>query len=107
MGPAGRGGPAHDARSRFLDIPPGSLLTTMVATAGGVQIAFAGRPFRVGDNVVEVAVDGLGTAARGGAAGSPGADQVLQLAARGIAVLGVPVLAGAFGDGPGDGVQSP
>jgi hypothetical protein len=78
----------------------------MVAAAGRVQIALAGRPFGVGDDVIEVAVDRLGTAARGRAGGGPGADKMLQLAAWGVAVLGVPVLTGTSGDGPRDGVQS-
>ena len=105
VGSPGGGGPAGDAGFCFLDVPAGGLLAAVVAAAGWVQVALAGGPLGVGDGVVEVAVDGLGAAAGGGAGGGAGADQVLQLPAGGVAVLGVPVVAGPPGDGLGDGVQ--
>jgi hypothetical protein len=48
--------------------------------------------------MVLVRADGLAAAAGGGASLGAGADQVLQLAARHVAGLGVPVVAGAAGD---------
>ncbi len=105
VGAAGRGGPADDAGLCFLDVPAGGLLAAVVASARGVQIALAGGPFGVWDDMVEVAVHGLGAAAAGGATRGAGADQVLERAGGGVAVLGIPVVAGPLGDGPGDGVQ--
>ena len=53
--------------------------------------------------VVEVAGGGLDGAAGCGAAGGAGADQVLERAAGGVAVLAVPVIARSLGDrGEGD-----
>ena len=56
--------------------------------------------------MVQVAVDGLGVAAGGVAGGGAGADQVLQLAAWGVAVLGMPVVARAPCNGLEGGVQA-
>ena len=102
---AGRGGPAHDAGLGFLDVPPGGLLAAMMPAAERMQTALAGGAVGVGDDVVEVAVDGLPVAAGRGAGGGTGEDQVPELAAGGVAVLGMAVVAGAPGDGLGGGVE--
>ena len=71
----------------------------MVAAALGGEVALAGGAVGVGVGVVEVAVQGLGVAGGGGAQLVAGADQVAELAARGVAVLGVLVAAGAPREG--------
>ena len=48
--------------------------------------------------VVQVRVDGLGLTAGGGTGGGARADQVLKIAARGVVVLGMPVVASPLGD---------
>ena len=98
MGAAGGEGPAEDAGLGLLDVPAGGLLGAVVGAAFGAEVALVGGALGVGGGVVEVGVDGLGLAAGGGAGGGAGADQVLELAARGVAVLGVAVVAGALGD---------
>jgi hypothetical protein len=65
----------------------------MVPAALGVEVALVGGALRVGDRVVKVAVEGLGVARRGATQLVAGADQVLELAARDVAILGVPVVA--------------
>jgi hypothetical protein len=51
-----------------------------------------------GVGVVLVAVDGLGVATGGVAGLGAGAQEVLEFAAGGVVVFGVPVVAGAAGD---------
>ena len=72
---AGGCGPVHDAGLGLGEPPAGGLLASVVATAGGGQVALAGDAGGVGEGVVEVAVDGLGAAAGRGAPGGPGADE--------------------------------
>ena len=55
--------------------------------------------------VVQVGVERLGLAAGGVAGGGAGADEVFEFAAGGVAVLGVPVVAGVLGDGVEDDVE--
>jgi hypothetical protein len=93
VGPAGGGGPAHDAGLGLLEFPAGGVLGVVVAFAGGGEVSLAGRPGRVRDGVVDLAGDGLGAAAGRAAAGRAGADQVLQLPAGDVAVLAVAVVA--------------
>ena len=65
MDAAGGSGPAHDAGLGFLDVPAGRLLAPVVAAAAGVGVALVRRAVRPWDDVVDVAVDGLGVAAGG------------------------------------------
>ena len=60
---------------------------------------------RVGHGVVQVAVAGLGAAAGGVAGRGAGADQISELAAGNVAVLGVLVVAATLGDGLGGDVE--
>src|SRR5271169_1513427 len=65
----------------------------------GSEVAFAGDAALVpGDGVVQVAAGGGPAAARRGAPGAAGADQVLEFAAGPVAGLGVGVVAVAAGD---------
>ena len=98
VGAAGGEGPAEEARLGLLGLPAGGLLRAVVGAALGAEVALVGGALRVGRGVVEVGVDGLGLAAGGGAGAGAGADQVPELAAGGVAVLGVPVVAGPVGD---------
>jgi len=62
------------------------------------EIALARHPVRPRHGVVNVAAERLGTAAGRGAAGGAGTHEVLELAAGGVPVLAVPVVAAAPGD---------
>src|ERR1700733_12488133 len=95
---SGGEGPAEDAGLGLLDLPARSLFRAMVSAALGAQVALVGGAFGVRGGVVQVRVDGLGLAAGCGAGVGAGADQVLELAARGVALLGVPMVAGSLGD---------
>src|SRR6202044_758386 len=78
----------------------------MVVSAERGEIAFAGDPAVVpGDGVVQVAAGGGAAAARRGAPGVAGADQVGQLAAGTVARLGTGVVARTPGDGGQRGRQ--
>jgi hypothetical protein len=79
----------------------------VVAAALEVEVALVGRALRVGDRVVEVAVEGLGVAGGGGAQLVAGSDQVPELAAGDVAVLGVPVVTGVPRQGLERDVQPP
>src|SRR5580692_1185913 len=71
------------------------------------EITFAGDATLVpGDGVVQVAAGGGPAAARGGAPGAAGADQVLEFAAGPVAGLGVGVVAVAAGDRDQAGAQA-
>src|SRR5580692_13003786 len=71
------------------------------------EITFAGDAALVpGDGVVQVAAGGGPAAARGGAPGAAGADQVLECAAGPVAGLGVGVVAVAAGDRGQAGAQA-
>ena len=72
-----------------------------------VEVALIGGAVGVGDRVVEVAVDGLGVARGGGAHLVAGTNQVLELAARDVAGLGVSVVTGIPCDGFERDVQPP
>jgi hypothetical protein len=98
---AGGKGPAHDPWFRLLEAPAWCLLRAMVASAFRAEVAFVGRGVGVGDGVVEVGVDGLCVAAGGVAGVGAGTDEVGELAAGGVAVLGVAVVALAASDGLG------
>ena len=98
VGAAGGESPAEDARLGLLDLPAGGLLRAMVGAALGAEVALVGGALWVGSGVVQVSVDGLGLTAGGGTSGGAGTDQVLELAARGVAVLGVLVVARRLGD---------
>src|SRR5580692_7423257 len=98
VGAAGREGPADHARLGLLDFPVGCLLAAVMRPALRAEVAFVARPVGVGDGVVEVGVDGLGGAAGSVAGRGAGVDQVPQLAAGGVVVFGVPVVAGAACD---------
>jgi hypothetical protein len=93
VGAARRGRPDGGVGSRLGDVPAGCLLGPVVAAALGVEIALAGGAVGVGDRVVEVAVEGLGVAGRGGAQLVAGADQMPELAAGDVAALGALVVA--------------
>ena len=105
VGPAGGGGPAHDAGLGLLEFPAGCVLGVVVPLTERAEVALAGGAGRVGDGVVDLGGDGLGAAAGGAAAGGAGADQVLELPAGGVAVLAVGVVARSAGDRLGDGVE--
>jgi hypothetical protein len=98
-------GPAGDAWLGLLDVPAGGLLGAMVASAFRAEVALVGRAVGPGCGVVEVAVDGLGAAAGGVAGDRAGADEVFEFAARGVAALGLSVVAGAMGDGVEDDAE--
>ena len=89
----------------LLDVPAGGLFAAMVPSAFGAEVALIGRAVRIGGRVVEVAVDGLGAAAGGVAGCVPGADDVFEFAAGGVAVLGAAVVAGVLGDGVEDDLE--
>jgi EmrB/QacA subfamily drug resistance transporter len=99
-------GPANDARLRLVHVPAGGLLHLVVPPALGSDVALAAQSVRIGNRVIQVAVDGLGGAAGGGARSGTGSDQVLEFAARDVAVLSVMVIAGVLGDG-GEGHSHP
>jgi hypothetical protein len=99
VGAAGGRGPAQHAGFGLLSLPAGGLLAAVVAAAAGVGVALVGGAVGVGNDVVDVAVDGLGAAAGGGEGAGAGADEVPELAAGAVMVLAVPVVAGAPGDG--------
>ena len=69
-----------------------------MAAAGRGQVALAGDPGGIGEGVVEVAVRGVGAAARRRAGRSTRTNQVLELAAGGVPVLSVAVIARSLGD---------
>jgi hypothetical protein len=94
-------GPADDAGFGLLDLPAGGLFTAMVPSALRAEIALLGRAVGPGGGVILVAVDRLGVAAGGVAGRGAGAEKVLELAAGGVAVFGVAVVALAPGDGLG------
>jgi hypothetical protein len=73
----------------------------MVPSAFRAEVALIGWAVGPGRGVVLVAVDGLGVAAGGVAGGGAGAQEVLELAAGGVAVFGGAVVALAPGDGRG------
>jgi hypothetical protein len=71
----------------------------VVATALRTQVALLSVAVGVRNGVVDVAVDRLGVAGGRGAQLVAGSDQVLELAAGDVAVLGVPVVARVPRDG--------
>ena len=97
--------PAGGAGLGLLHLPARRLLGPMVASAFGAEVALVGGTLGVGDCVVQVAVDGLSVAAGGIAGDRAGADEVAEFAAGGVAVLGVPVVAVALGDGLEDDLE--
>ena len=102
---AGRGRPHDSAGVGLGDVPARGLLDPVMTAALRVEVALVGGAVRVGDGVVEVAVDGLGVAGGGGAGLVAGADQVLELAAGDVAGFGGAVVAGVPCDGFGRDVQ--
>ena len=70
----------------------------MVSSALWAQVALVGGTFWVGSRVVQVRVDGLGLTARCRTGTGAGADQVLELAAWGVVLLSVPMVARSLGD---------
>ena len=104
MTAAGWGGPRDGVWSRLGRAPPGSLFGPVVPAAFRVQVALVRGATGVRDRVVEVAEHGLGVASGRGAGLMAGTKQVPELAARDVAVFGVPVITGIPGDGlEGDG----
>ena len=91
----------------WVSSPAGGLLASVVASAGGGQVALAGDPGGVGEGVVEVAVHGLGAAAGCGALRGAGPDQVPEFPAGGVAVFLAGMVAGLVGDGGERDVQFP
>jgi hypothetical protein len=100
-----RAGPAHarqgqgQALSTSLELrrwptcrQPSNLRVHSQYVRPRVALALAGGTVGVRDRVVDVAVLGLGVAGRRGAGLAAGAEQVLQLAARHIATLCMPVV---------------
>ena len=79
-------------------MPAGGLLDAMVVPAWRAQVAGTGRPVRIGNRVVQVAVVCLGGAAGRDAGRGAGADQVPEPSAGGVPVLAVAVVAGAASD---------
>src|ERR1700678_3471108 len=76
-------GPTDDAGLGLLHVPARRLLAAMVPSALRSEVALVGRAVGPGGGVILVAVDGLGVAAGG------------------VAVFGVAVVALALGDGLG------
>src|SRR6185437_4149339 len=99
VGTAGGSAPDQDAWFGMFQPPALGLLTAMVVPAQRGQIALA-RPAAlvVGVGVVQVAARGAAAAARRGAGRVAGPDQVLELAAGPVAVLGSGVLARSADD---------
>src|ERR1700761_5433928 len=97
-GAAGGQGPAGDARGQLFGVPVGGLLGAVVGAAARGQVALIGGTVGPRDRVVQVGVQRLGRAAGGVAGGGAGADQVPQVAAGGVVILGPGVVAGAAGD---------
>jgi len=97
--------PADDAGFGLGYFPAGGLFAAVVAPAFGAQVALIGEPLGVRHGVIAVAVHGLGVAAGGVAGGAAGADDVPELAAGGVAALGMPVVTGTAGDGLESDVQ--
>ena len=87
--PAGRGGPDQDAAAGLFQLPPVTLFAFMMMPAQRSDITLTCDPAPVPRlSVIEVTASrGLG-AARRGASGVPGVDQVLQLAAGPVAAFG-------------------
>src|SRR5579871_1593572 len=79
----------------------------MVAPALRCEVALAARTIRIGEAVVEVALDRLRVAGGGRAGGVAGADEVLETSAWRVAILGVRVIALAANDRPERDVQPP
>lgn len=104
MAAARWGGPRYGVRGRLGRRPPWSLLSPVVPPAFRVQVALVRSAVGVRDRVVEVAEHGLGVARGRGTGLVAGPKQVPELAARDVAVFGVPVIAGIPGHGlEGDG----
>jgi hypothetical protein len=78
----------------------------VVTSAFRGQIALTGRTVWIGDSVVEVAENSLGTAGRSSAGGSPSANKMLEPSAGGVVVLGVRVVAPSLNDGAEGDVQA-
>ena len=94
-------GPADEAGLGLLDAPAGCLFAAVVASAFRSEVALIGWPVGPGGGVILVAVDRWGVAAGGVAGFGAGAQEVLEFAAGGVVVFGVPVVALAAGDGLG------
>jgi hypothetical protein len=99
VGPAAGGAPYENARFRLIEAPALSLLDPVMVPAQRSHPAFAGEAAQVpGDRMVQVAAGRRAAASGRGAAGVPGADQVLEFAAGLVPGLGMAVIAGAPGD---------
>ena len=98
-------GPADDAGFGLLDLPAWGLFAAMVPSAFRAEVALVGRAVGPGGGVVLVAVDGLGVAAGGVAGRGAGAQEVRELAAGGVPILGLAMVALAPGDGLGSEPQ--
>src|ERR1700678_1438183 len=98
-------GPTDDAGLGLLHVPARRLLAAMVPSAFRAEVALVGRAVGPGGGVVLIAVDRLGVAAGSVARGGAGAQEVLELAAGGVAVFGGAVVALAAGDGLGSELE--
>jgi hypothetical protein len=91
--------PDQDAWFGLLELPSVTLFVFVVVPAQRGEVTFAGEAALVpGDGVVQVTAGGGSAAARGGAPGAAGADQVLEFAAGPVPGLGLGVVAVAAGD---------
>jgi hypothetical protein len=101
-GASGRGFPFQDTRFRLSQLPPLGLLAPVVMATQRREPALAGDPAHVPRNgMVQVAAGGWAAAARRGALGATGPDQVLELAAGLVPGFGMVMVAAA----PGNRVQ--
>jgi hypothetical protein len=105
VGAAAGEGPTDDAGFGLLDVPAGGLFAAMVPSAFRSEVALIGRSAGPRGGVVLVAVDGLGVAAGGVAGFGTGTQEVLELAAGGVLILGVAMVALTPGDGLGGELQ--
>ncbi|HXT90016.1 MAG TPA: NAD(P)/FAD-dependent oxidoreductase [Trebonia sp.] len=94
-----REGPADNPGLGLFDPPAWCLLGLVVPAAFRAEVALVGGAVRVGDGVVQVAVESPGVAARSVARGGAGAYEVGEPPAGGVAGLGGSVVAAAFDDG--------
>src|ERR1700678_4345857 len=99
VGAAGGGPPSQDAWFALLQPPALGLLAPVVVAAQRREVALAGGPAEMPRrSVIQVTVRGRVPAARRGARGVAGSDQVAKFAAGPVAGLGLGVLAGPADD---------
>src|ERR1700761_7435096 len=98
VAPACGGGPAHDTGAGLIKLPAVGLFTSVMVPAERGQVALARwAALVVGPRMVQVAACGRAAAAGRGAGGSPGHDEVLEVAARVVTRLLMAMVAATAG----------